>query len=196
MLSRAGGERTGGTGTMLVTEMWLQGPPRIPEDLPLALITGHPAGHAYPSPGHWGAHCILLSHPHCLPGTGPACGSWLSVHTESRRSSCFGGPGAGGQLPGSTPEVVTHTGLGHQPQAPESILGKRTTPLPARPTWPTLGHPAWPLLMTHVMGQWALCQQSPSGKAHLLVVSQTQCGGPSHHDRPPNTQAWAPSLAC
>ena len=37
MLSRAGGERTGGTGTMLVTEMLLQGPPRIPEDLPLAL---------------------------------------------------------------------------------------------------------------------------------------------------------------
>lgn len=87
---------------------------------------------------------------------GPACGSWLSVHTESRMSSHFGGPGAGGQLPGSTPEVVTHAGLGHQPQAPESILGKRTTPLPARPTWPTLGHPAWPSLVTHVMRQWAL----------------------------------------
>lgn len=148
-----------------------------------ALATGVPT--ASYSPTH------TVSQARGLP-VAPGC----QVHTESRRSSCFGGPGAGGQLPGSTPEVGTHTGLGHQPQVPESILGKRTTPLPARPTWPTLGHLAWPLLMTHVMGQWALCQQSPSGKAHLLVVSQTQCGGPSHHDWPPNTQAWAPSSAC
>ena len=169
---------------------------QVPAAGSIAGLTGHPAGHACPSPGHRGAHCILLSHPHCPPGTGPACGCWLSVHTESRMSSRLGGPGVGGQLPGSTPGGATHAGLGHQPQAPESILGKRTTPLPARPTWLTLGHLAWPLLMTHVMGQWALCQQSPSGKAHLLVVSQTQCGGPSHHDWPPNTQAWAPSPTC
>lgn len=125
MLSRAGGERTGGTGTMLVTEMWLQGPPRIPEDLPLALnknpILKKASGHHHPCSGT-GASQFFPNRP---PKACPALALAKRVLTLTLGSA---GHRPGLELPSRDP----HSWADANPSQGTHELGTPVT-LPARP---------------------------------------------------------------